>query len=56
MNDLSERLEDVLEENRFLRRKAGVSEDESLEVSDLRLQSQVTIAQLRGLTEAYGGR
>ena len=49
LNDLSERLEDVLEENRFLRRKAGVSEDESLEVSDLRLQSQVTIAQLRGL-------
>ena len=49
LNDLSERLEDVLEENRFLRRKAGVSEDESLEVSDLRLQSQVAIAQLRGL-------
>ena len=49
LNGLSERLEDVLEENRFLRRKAGVSEEESLEVSDLRLQSQVTIAQLRGL-------
>ena len=37
----------MLEENRFLPRKAGVSEDESLEVSDLRLQSQVTIAQLQ---------
>ena len=49
MNSMSESLEDLLEENRHLRHKLGIPESQGLEMTDFRLQSQVTIAQLRSL-------
>ena len=47
--NISQEAQDLLEENALLRRKLGLPEDEKIEIKDVRLQSQVAVAQLRAI-------
>ncbi|XRB03883.1 centrosomal protein [Pycnococcus provasolii] len=49
LNAVSDRLEDAVEENRIVRRRAGMSEDEKVNIGDLKLRRHVEISQLRSL-------
>ena len=48
-NDLGRRVEDLMEETRFLRQKAGIPEDADIDLGDFKLRSKVEAAQLRAL-------
>ncbi|GAQ80694.1 hypothetical protein KFL_000600110 [Klebsormidium nitens] len=49
LNHRNQQMEDLLEENRFLRQKAGVPAAAAVDLGDFRLQSQVEVEQLRAL-------
>ena len=49
LSGISLEAEGVLEENALLREKLGLPADEKLVTKDFRLQSQVTVAQLRAI-------
>ena len=49
LNQRGEQMEDLLEENRMLRQRAGLPEEEALDVTGFRAASQVELEQLRAL-------
>eukprot|EP00239_Pterosperma_sp_CCMP1384_P009486 CAMPEP_0197867452 /NCGR_PEP_ID=MMETSP1438-20131217/44764_1 /TAXON_ID=1461541 /ORGANISM="Pterosperma sp., Strain CCMP1384" /LENGTH=732 /DNA_ID=CAMNT_0043486103 /DNA_START=404 /DNA_END=2602 /DNA_ORIENTATION=+ len=49
MNEFSQRMEDLVEQNQFLREKCGMSEHEELELGDFKLKIQVETNSLRAL-------
>ncbi|KAK9830546.1 hypothetical protein WJX72_012389 [[Myrmecia] bisecta] len=49
LNALGSKLEDLAEENRALRRKAGVPESQAVDLGDIKLHKESTIVQLRSL-------
>ena len=49
LHDKAEQFEDVLEENRALRKKLGLREDAPIDLGDYKLKSQIETAQLRAL-------
>eukprot|EP00891_Asterochloris_glomerata_P006915 jgi/Astpho2/6915/Aster-01782 len=52
MNALGSKLEDLVDENRLLRSKAGLQDDEAVDLSDVKLIKETKIAQLQGITSA----
>ncbi|GMH40793.1 hypothetical protein BSKO_08697 [Bryopsis sp. KO-2023] len=50
INKVSDRLEDVVDENRELRKRANIHEDEAIDISDIKLEKEAIISQLRSLT------
>lgn len=48
-NELGRKVEDLTEETRFLRQKAGIPEDATIDLGDFKLRSKVEAAQLRAL-------
>lgn len=49
LNQRGEQMEDLLEENRMLRHRAGLPEEEALDVTGFRTAAQVELEQLRAL-------
>jgi hypothetical protein len=49
INKLSAALEDLNDENSLLRRKAGIPEGAPLDIQGLKMQKEITIAQLRSV-------
>ena len=49
VNRVGAALEDVNDENGLLRRKAGIPADTQLDISGLKMQKEITIAQLRSV-------
>ncbi len=49
VNRFSAALEDMNDENGLLRRKAGLPADQHLDVTGLKMQKEITIAQLRSV-------
>lgn len=49
INKLSAKVEDLHDENTVLRQKAGVPEDGKVDIKDVRMQKEATLAQLRSL-------
>ena len=50
-NGLGRKVEDLTEETRFLRQKAGIPEDATIDLGDFKLRSKVEAAQLRALNQ-----
>ena len=48
-NELGRKVEDLTEETRFLRQKAGIPEDADIDLGDFKIRSKVEAAQLRAL-------
>ena len=48
-NSLGRKVEDLMEETRFLRQKAGIPEDADIDLGGFKLKSKVEAAQLRAL-------
>jgi chromosome segregation ATPase len=48
-NQLGRKVEDLIEETRYLRQKAGIPEDATLDLGGFKLKSQVESAQMRAL-------
>jgi hypothetical protein len=49
VNKMSSRLEDVFDENSKLRRAAGLSDTDKVDIKDVRMQKEAQITQLRSL-------
>lgn len=49
ISDLSRKVEDLFDENTMLRRKAGITDGERVNISELRTQKEATLNQLRAL-------